>query len=277
MTTLEQARMDTGILDEVTRAADVIWTAMRSEAETASRNEPVLASYYHAAILNHSSFEAAMSFHLANKLSSAAVQAMSVREVCQQALLDDPAIGRAMRADIQAYKDRDPACDKYSMPFLYFKGFHALQAHRISHWLWQRGRKPLALFFQNQISQVLGVDIHPGAKVGAGIMIDHATGVVIGETAVIGDDVSMLHAVTLGGSGCQSGDRHPKIGRGVLISAGAKILGGITVGDGAKIGAGSVVLESVPAHTTVAGVPAKIVGRPNCAAPALDMDQSVES
>jgi len=256
---------------------DSIWQTMRTDPDEASRNEPVLASYYHAAILNHPSFDAAISFHLANKLSSAALQAMSVREVCQQALEDDPAIARAMRADIRAYKERDPACDTYSMPFLYFKGFHALQAHRISHWLWCNERKSLALFFQNQISQVLGVDIHPGAKVGAGIMIDHATGVVVGETAVIGDDVSMLHAVTLGGSGCQGGDRHPKIGRGVLISAGAKILGGISVGDGAKIGAGSVVLESVPAHTTVAGVPAIVVGRPSCDAPALDMDQSVES
>lgn len=265
------------LVNGVNQVDDDIWSAMRLEAEDASRNEPVLASYYHAAILNHASFEAAISFHLANKLSSAAVQAMSVREVCQQVLQDEPAIAQAMRADIRAYKDRDPACDKYSMPFLYFKGFHALQAHRISHWLWRHERKSLALFFQNQISQVLGVDIHPGAQVGAGIMIDHATGVVVGETAVIGDDVSMLHAVTLGGSGCQGGDRHPKIGRGVLISAGAKILGGISVGDGAKIGAGSVVLESVPAHTTVAGVPAKVVGRPSCEAPALDMDQSVES
>jgi serine O-acetyltransferase len=200
---------------------------------------------------------------------------MTVREVFEEALSADPGIGVAMRADIKAYKDRDPACDKFTMPFLYFKGFHALQAQRVSHWLWQQQRQPLALYLQNQISQVFGVDIHPGARIGQGIMIDHATGVVVGETAVIGDDVSMLHAVTLGGSGCQGGDRHPKIGSGVLISAGAKILGGITVGDGAKVGAGSVVLESVPAHTTVAGVPAKVVGRPQCEAPALNMDHQL--
>ena len=253
-------------------AKDVIWLAIRAEAKTASLEEPMLASYFHASILNHQTFEAAISFHMANKLHSAAVQAMTVREVFQEALASDPSIGEAMRADIRAYEERDPACDKFTMPFLYFKGYHALQAQRVSHWLWQRNRKALALYLQNQISQAFGVDIHPGAKIGKGIMIDHATGVVVGETAIIGDDVSMLHSVTLGGSGRSSGDRHPKIGRGVLISAGAKILGPITVGEGAKIGAGSVVLESVPAHTTVAGVPARIVGRPQCKQPELNMD-----
>ncbi|MBU3069056.1 serine O-acetyltransferase [Aestuariicella sp. G3-2] len=256
-------------------AEDFIWQAIRAEAEASSRDEPMLASYYHASILKHESFEAAISFHMANKLDSSTVQAMTVREVFEEALASDPTIGEAMRADIKAYKDRDAACDKFTMPFLYFKGYHALQAQRVSHWLWLRGRKSLALYLQNQISQAFGVDIHPGATIGKGIMIDHATGVVVGETAVICDDVSMLHSVTLGGSGCQGGDRHPKIGRGVLISAGAKILGGITIGEGAKIGAGSVVLESVPAHTTVAGVPAKIVGRPRCQEPALDMDHQL--
>ncbi|MGH1370661.1 MAG: serine O-acetyltransferase [Cellvibrionaceae bacterium] len=257
-------------------AEDFIWQAIRAEAQEASRDEPVLASYYHAAILNHPTFDAAISFHMANKLDSSTVQAMTIREVFEEALAADDQIGEAMRADIKAYKDRDPACDRFTIPFLYYKGFHALQAQRVSHWLWRQGRKSLALYLQNQISQTFGVDIHPGARVGKGIMIDHATGVVVGETAVIGDDVSMLHAVTLGGSGCQSGARHPKIGCGVLISAGAKILGDISVGDGAKIGAGSVVLESVPAHTTVAGVPAKIVGRPQCDAPALNMDHHLE-
>lgn len=258
------------------RAEDFIWQAIQAEASEASRDEPVLASYYHAAILNHPTFEAAISFHMANKLDSSTVQAMTIREVFEEALAADCDIGEAMRSDIKAYKDRDPACDKFTIPFLYYKGFHALQAQRVSHWLWRQGRKALALYLQNQISQTFGVDIHPGARVGKGIMIDHATGVVVGETAVIGDDVSMLHAVTLGGSGCQGGARHPKIGRGVLISAGAKILGDISVGDGAKVGAGSVVLESVPAHTTVAGVPAKIVGRPQCDAPALNMDHHLE-
>lgn len=254
---------------------DEIWLAIRAEAEDASRAEPMLASYYHASILKHDSFESAISFHLANKLHSAALQAMTVREVFQEALISDPEIGNAMRADIRAYEERDAACDKFTMPFLYFKGYHALQSHRVSHWLWQRNRKSLALYLQNQISLAFDVDIHPGAKIGKGIMIDHATGVVVGETAVIGDDVSMLHSVTLGGSGSSGGDRHPKIGRGVLISAGAKILGPITVGEGAKIGAGSVVLDSVAAHTTVVGVPAKVVGRPRGSQPALDMDHQL--
>jgi serine O-acetyltransferase len=157
-------------------------------------------------------------------------------------------------------------------PFLYFKGFHALQTHRIGHWLWNHGRESLALFFQNQMSVEFGVDIHPAARLGHGIMLDHATGVVIGETAVVGNNVSILQSVTLGGTGKDEGDRHPKIGDGVLISAGAKILGNIRVGDGAKVGAGSVVLENVPAHTTVAGVPARIVGRPSSDQPALEMD-----
>ena len=254
---------------------DFIWQAIRAEAEIFSQDEPVLASYYHASILNHTGFEAAISYHMAHRLDSLAVQAMTIQEVFLEVMEKEPDIGQAMRADIVAYKDRDPACDKFTMPFLYFKGFHALQAYRVGHWLWCHGRRPLALYLQNQISQTFGVDIHPGAQIGRGIMIDHATGVVIGETAVIGDDVSMLHSVTLGGSGCQAGDRHPKVGHGVLISAGAKLLGGITVGDGAKIGAGSVVLESVPAHTTVAGVPAKVIGKPQGGTPALDMDHRV--
>lgn len=257
-------------------AQDFIWSSILSEAQAASTQEPVLASYYHAAILNHSSFEAAISFHLANKLHSAAVQSMTVREVFWQALQADAGLGEAMRADIQACKDRDAACDKYSTPFLYFKGYQAIQTHRVSHWLWQQGRRSLALYLQNQMSQVFGVDIHPGAQLGKGLMIDHATGVVVGETAIIGDDVSMLHSVTLGGSGSTGGRRHPQIGRGVLISAGAKVLGGISVGDGAKIAAGSVVLEDVPPHTTVAGVPARIVGRPQCDSPSLDMDHNLE-
>ena len=252
-----------------------IWTSMREEAAAAGRDEPMLASYYHASILNHASFEGAIGFHLANKLASPSVPAMVVREVFDDALAADASIVQAMYRDISAYKERDPACDKYFMPFLYFKGFHALQAYRIAHWLWSQQRHSLALYLQNQISQTFGVDIHPGARIGSGIMIDHATGVVVGETAVIDDDVSMLHAVTLGGTGCQGGDRHPKVRRGVLISAGAKILGNIEVGEGAKIGAGSVVLEPVPPHTTVAGVPAKVVGRPQVESPALAMDHQL--
>ncbi len=264
-------------VSELEQNADArMWQEICVEARQSSLDEPVLASSYPAAILNHKSFTEAISFHLANKLDSDSMPAMTLREVFVEALEADPSIAAAMCNDIRAYKDRDPACEKYSMPFLYFKGFHALQAQRVSHWLWLQQRKILALYMQNQISQIFSVDIHPGAKIGSGIMIDHATGVVVGETAVIGDDVSMLHAVTLGGSGCLSGDRHPKIGRGVLISAGAKILGNISVGDGAKIGAGSVVLESVPPHVTVAGVPAKIVGRVVGNAPALEMDHQLD-
>jgi serine O-acetyltransferase len=162
------------------------------------------------------------------------------------------------------------------MPFLFFKGYHALQSYRAAHWLWQQGRECLALFLQNRISQVFDVDIHPGARIGRGVMIDHATGVVIGETVVLEDNVSMLHGVTLGGSGCGKGDRHPKIRAGVLIGVGAKILGNIEIGEGAKIGAGSVVLDAVAAHTTVAGVPAKLIGRPRGDEPSRDMDHHLD-
>lgn len=249
-----------------------VWLEIRAEAQQASTSEPVLASFYHGSILNHHSFAAAISFHLANKLDSQALPAMMLREVFEEAMKTDAGIEEAMRADIRAHRERDPACKLFFMPFLFFKGYHALQSWRIAHWLWLQGRNALALYFQNQISQAFDVDIHPGARIGKGIMIDHATGVVIGETAVIEDDVSMLHSVTLGGSGCIKTDRHPKIRRGVLIGVGAKILGNIEVGEGAKIGAGSVVLESVAPHTTVAGVPAKLVGRPKGESPALDMD-----
>ena len=253
-----------------------VWQEIRAEARQASVAEPVLASFYHSIILNHSTFAAAISSHLANKLESPVLPALMLREVFEEAMAADPAIEQAMRADIRAHRERDPACNKFSMPFLFFKGYHALQAWRIAHWLWLQKRNALALYVQNQIAQVFDVDIHPGARIGSGIMIDHATGVVIGETTVIENDVSMLHSVTLGGSGCVKTDRHPKIRRGVLIGVGAKILGNIEVGEGAKIGAGSVVLDSVAPHTTVAGVPAKPIGRPKCDTPALDMDHHLD-
>lgn len=249
-----------------------IWQLIRNEAAEASAREPVLASFYHATILNHPSFAAAISYHLANKLDSQAMPTMMIREVFETALASDPDIEQAMLADICAHRQRDPACDQFSMPFLFFKGYHALQSYRIGHWLWRRERQCLALYLQNQISQVFDVDIHPAAVIGRGVMIDHATGVVMGETVVVEDNVSLLHGVTLGGSGCTSGDRHPKVRRGVLIGVGAKILGNIEIGEGAKIGAGSVVLEPVMPHTTVAGVPAQVVGRPKVKEPALDMD-----
>lgn len=261
----------------MTLSLDALWSAMRSEAEAFGRSEPVLASFYHASILNHGNFADALSFHMASRLDCDSVPAMLVREVFHEAFTAAPEIVEAAAADVCAHYDRDPACDHYSMPFLYFKGFQAIQAYRIAHWLWQADRKSMALFLQNRIAAVFDVDIHPAAQVGAGIMLDHATGVVIGETAVVGNDVSMLHSVTLGGCGLSDGPRHPHIGNGVLISTGAKILGNICIGEGAKIAAGSVVLEAVAPHTTVAGVPARPVGRASTALPALEMDQGIES
>lgn len=253
-----------------------VWALIRSEAQAASGQEPMLTSFYHVSILNHKSFAAALSFYLAAKLDSQAMPALMLRDVFSAAMLADPTIELAMRADILAHRERDPACDKYFIPLLFFKGYQALQSYRVAHWLWQQERECLALFLQNQISQVFAVDIHPGAKIGQGVMIDHATGVVIGATAVLEDNVSLLHGVTLGGSGRDQGDRHPKIRQGVLIGVGAKILGNIEVGMGAKIGAGSVVLEDVAPHTTVAGVPAKVIGRPCGAEPARDMNHDLD-
>lgn len=255
---------------------DPLWQSIREETACEASREPILASFLHATILNHDTLEAALSFHLANKLDSPTASALLLREVIEEALRSDADIGRAIRADIRAVRERDSACKGCSVPFLYFKGFHALQAYRIAHWLWQQGRQSLALFFQNRISGEFGVDIHPAARIGHGVMLDHATGVVIGETAVVGNNVSIMQSVTLGGTGKESGDRHPKVGDGVLISAGAKILGNIRIGDGAKVGAGSVVLKEVPPHTVVAGVPAKIVCRADCDQPALTMDHRVE-
>ncbi|MCP5128530.1 MAG: serine O-acetyltransferase [Pseudomonadales bacterium] len=251
---------------------DPQWERIREETIRHVSEEPMLASFLHATILNHAVLEHALSFHLANQLDSPTASSLLLRDVILQAFESDPGIRESVRADLQAVLDRDSACHELYIPFLYFKGFHALQTHRVAHWLWRQGRESLALFFQNRMTTTFGVDIHPAAQMGSGIMLDHATGVVIGETAVVGNNVSILQSVTLGGTGKDEGDRHPKIGDGVLISAGAKILGNIRVGEGAKVGAGSVVLEDVPAHTTVAGVPAKIVGRPSCDQPALEMD-----
>lgn len=254
---------------------DPLWQAIRDEAVLLTQNEPLLASFFYSTILNHDTLEAAISFHLANKLDSATMPAMVIREIIQNALQVDTKIGHAIRCDIKAIKERDPVCRNLSTPFLYFKGFHALQAYRVAHWLWQNGRESLALFFQNQISVVFAVDIHPAAKIGCGVMLDHATGIVIGETAVVEDNVSILQNVTLGGTGKEVGDRHPKIRKGVLIAAGAKILGNVVVGEGVKVGAGSVVLKEVPPHVTVVGVPAKIVGNPGVEQPALSMCQTL--
>ncbi len=255
--------------------SDPIWDAIREETRTIAANEPILASFLHATILHHEELECALSFHLANQLDSPTATSMMLREIILEAFRDDRSIRCAIRDDLVAVLERDSACNEYSLPFLYFKGFQALQTHRVGHWLWNRGRTSLALFLQSRISQKFGVDIHPAARIGHGVMLDHGTGLVVGETAVIGNQVSILQSVTLGGTGKEEGDRHPKIGDGVLISAGAKILGNIRVGDGAKVGAGSVVLHDVPPHTTVAGVPAKVVGKPETERPALDMDHAM--
>ncbi|CAG8999949.1 MAG: Serine acetyltransferase [Candidatus Celerinatantimonas neptuna] len=252
-----------------------VWEQILKEARQLTIDEPMLGSFFHATILNHKSLRSALSFQLASKLDSTTVQSIVLREIIEEACRADNQILDAAAADIIAVVERDAAVGDYAIPLLYLKGFHALQGYRVSHWLWINGRRSLASYLQNQISVVFGVDVHPAAQIGQGIMFDHATGIVIGETAIIEDEVSILQSVTLGGTGKESGDRHPKIRKGVMIGAGAKILGNIEVGCGAKVGAGSVVLQSVPAHTTVAGVPAKIVGRPDCDSPASNMSQSI--
>jgi len=253
---------------------DDLWPVMQQEASRKALEEPILGSYFHATVLNHATFGAALSFRLASKLDNPMLPTMLIRDVIQEAFEREPGILKSAKIDMLATYSRDPACEDLTTPFLFYKGYHALQAHRIAHWLWQEGRRTLAQFFQNQISVTLGVDCHPAARIGSGIMLDHATGIVIGETAVIEDDVSILHAVTLGGTGKSGGDRHPKIRRGVLLAAGCKIIGNIEVGAGAKVGAGSVVLHDVPAGVTVAGVPARVVARGNSGSMAgLEMNQ----
>ena len=250
-----------------------IWNRIREEAARCAESEPALASFLYTVVLSHRRLEDALSYILASKLGSTTVNALTLRDLMDAVFASDPTVCAAILGDLQAVVTRDPACRGYSVPLLYFKGFHALQAYRVAHYYWVNDRQPLALYLQSRISEVFAVDIHPGARIGKGILFDHATSVVIGETAVIEDDSSMLHEVTLGGTGKQGGDRHPKIRRGVMIGAGAKVLGNIVVGEGAKIGAGSVVLEDVPPHCTVAGVPARQVGYPAHALPALEMDQ----
>ena len=269
------ADADAPTLATVTGPGD-LWPLMRQEAERKAQEEPILGSYFHATILNHATLGDALSFRLASKLDNPMLPTMLIRDVIGEAMDSDDSLLSSAEIDILATYTRDPACDDLSTPFLFHKGFHALQAHRVAHWLWVQGRRTLAQFFQNQISVTLGVDIHPAARIGSGIMFDHATGIVVGETAVIEDDVSMLHSVTLGGTGKTSGDRHPKIRRGVLLSAGCKVIGNIEIGTNAKVGAGSVVLSNVPPNVTVAGVPAQIVAHGHNRVPAHEMDQSID-
>lgn len=255
-------------------SCDPVWSEVRELTEKMAAKEPMLASFLHATILNHQNFESALSFHLSQKLGSEEMPSMLLRQVFDEALAADPSIGIATRADLNAVNDRDPACDCLLTPLLYFKGFHALQAYRVAHYLWRTDRKAMGLFLQNRISELFGVDVHPAAKIGKGVMIDHATAVVIGETCVIEDDVSLLHSVTLGGTGKETGDRHPKVRRGALISVGAQVLGNIEVGERSRVGAGSVVLKDVPAGCTAAGVPAKIVGCAGSSLPSHAMEHA---
>ncbi|WP_204114636.1 serine O-acetyltransferase [Shimia biformata] len=252
---------------------DPVWQRITSEAHEAVRDEPLMGGLVHACVLHHKTMERALSYRFAAKLNSNEMSMVILREIADEAYAADPSLLEAARADLVAVYERDPACHRLSQPILYFKGYQAVQAYRIGHWLWTQGRYDLAYFIQMRTSEIFGIDIHPAARIGKGIMIDHAHSIVIGETAVVGDNVSMLHSVTLGGTGKEEEDRHPKIGDGVLIGAGAKVLGNIKVGHCSRIAAGSVVLEEVPPCKTVAGVPAKIVGEAGCDQPSVSMDQ----
>jgi serine O-acetyltransferase len=252
-----------------------VWSTVRDEAVAAIEHDRVMSEGIRDTVLQHDNFGDALAHRLARKLADYAITIETLEGMLCEALSADPGIESAALADLTAVRDRDPACPDLLTPFLFFKGYQAIQAYRFGHWLWKRGRVHLASHIQSRSSEVFAVDIHPAARLGQGILLDHGTGVVVGETAVIDDDVSMLQGVTLGGTGKQCGDRHPKIRRGVLIGAGAKILGNITVGEGAKVGAGSIVLENVPAYTTVVGNPARPVGVRHTSLPALTMDQSL--
>ena len=252
---------------------DPAWDRIVDEAKSSLIKEPLLSSLVHSSILHHRNLEQALSYRVAYKLSTAEMPEQMLREISDEAMRGDGEISSCARADLVAVTERDPACNSFIQPLLFFKGFQAIQAYRVGHWLWKAGRKDMAYYFQSRISEVFNLDIHPAAVIGHGIMIDHAHSVVIGETAVVGNNVSMLHSVTLGGTGKQDDDRHPKIGDGVLIGAGAKVLGNIKVGHSSRIAAGSVVLHDVPPCKTVAGVPAKIVGSAGCDQPSVSMDQ----
>ncbi len=254
---------------------DPTWKRIRGEAEKAMASEPALTGFIYATVLSHDRLEDAISHRVAQRLSHADVDGGLIGQTFQDLAAAQPDIGAACRADLAAVLDRDPACERFLEPLLFFKGFHALAAYRFAHELWRQGRIDFAHYLQSECSRVFAVDIHPAARIGRGILIDHATGVVIGETAVVGDNCSFLHAVTLGGSGKQTGDRHPKVGSNVLIGAGAKVLGNIHIGNSSLIAAGSVVLQDVPPHMTVAGVPAKVVGRCAIDQPACAMEQSL--
>lgn len=269
-------RMDIRAKDTVT-AVDPIWDTLREEARLAIEQDPLLAAFLYSTVLNHRSLEECVVHRICERLDHPDLQAVLLRQTFMEMLDDWPEWGSILRVDIQAVYDRDPACLRFLEPVLYFKGFHAIQTHRLANWLYGRGRRDFALYMQSRSSSVFQTDINPAARIGKGIFLDHATGLVVGETAVIGDNVSILHGVTLGGTGKEGADRHPKIGNGVLIGAGAKILGNIEIGSCSRVAAGSVVLKQVPPNSTVAGVPAKVVGTAGCSEPARVMDQLLMS
>ena len=262
---------------KVVEKLDPIWNRLRGEAEDIARAEPALGGFVYASVLAHDSFDDALIHRLAQRLGGADLAADAIISAFNDAMAAEPEIGHAARADIIATFDRDPACHRYIDPLLYFKGWQALQGHRMAHRLWEMGRKDIASYIQSRSSMVSAIDIHPNARIGKGIMIDHGHDIVIGETCVIEDNVSLMQGVTLGGTGKEAGDRHPKIRQGVLIGAGAKILGNIEIGRCSRVAACSVVLHDVPPNTTVAGVPAKVVGKAGCAEPARAMNHQVDN
>ena len=262
-------------MDSIETSPEQLWRTIQEEARNEMLAEPMLASFYHSSVINHSTIKSALSFLLALKLSDDVMSPVLLREIFEQAMIADPLMLEAACLDLLAVRSRDPAVEYSLNVLLYLKGFQALQAHRVAHWMWKNNRRSMALYIQHRVSSVFQVDIHPAAIIGHGVMFDHATGIVVGETCVIENDVSILQGVTLGGTGNESGDRHPKVREGVMIGAGAKIFGNIEIGRCAKVGGGSVVVNDVPACKTVVGVPAKVVGDSGCAKPALNMDQQL--
>jgi serine O-acetyltransferase len=265
------ARTEARHQDQLT-VVDPIWGSLLNEARAAASQDPLLSAFFYSTILNHHSLEECVIYRICELLDYPDLQAVLLRQTFAEMLEDWPEWASILRVDIQAVYDRDPACTRFMEPVLYFKGFQAIQTHRLAHWLWNQGRRDFALYLQSRASSIFQTDINPAARIGKGLFLDHATGLVVGETAVIGDNVSILHGVTLGGTGKEGADRHPKIRSGVLIGAGAKILGNIEIGHCARIAAGSVVLKSVPHNTTVAGVPAKVIGEAGCPEPSRAMD-----
>ncbi|MCV9965316.1 serine O-acetyltransferase [Pararhizobium sp. BT-229] len=262
---------------ETVKVMDPIWDSLQEEARVAAQQDPLLAAFLYSTIINQRSLEDSVIYRICERLDHPDLQANLLRQTFAEMLEDWPEWGTILRVDIQAVYDRDPACTRFLEAILYFKGFHAIQTHRLAHWLLNRGRRDFALYLQSRSSSVFQTDINPAARIGKGIFLDHATGLVVGETAVVGDNVSILHGVTLGGTGKEGSDRHPKIGNGVLIGAGAKILGNIHIGNCSRVAAGSVVLKEVPSKTTVAGVPARVVGEAGCSEPSRSMDQLLVS